>query len=139
MLDSVNFVCFVLSKCKHHCNALRKSIKARMSWHTIQQNEHSPELVHFICQWNFRQPSPLDLKPNAEQIGTRMHSSRMRTARSLSVSHSIRWGGWVLPSPLDTDPQMQTPPPGCRPRLDADTSPWMQTPWIQTPSPLWTE
>ena len=41
---------------------------------------------------------------------TRMHSSRMRTACLLTVSHSIRWGG--LPNP----PWMQTPlPPRCRP------------------------
>ena len=37
---------------------------------------------------------------------TRMHFSRMRTARSLTVSHSIQWGGDCLrnPSPLHADP-----------------------------------
>ena len=38
-----------------------------------------------------------------------MHSSRMRTARSLTVSRSIGGGG------------VSVQPPGCRP-------PWMQTP-----------
>ena len=52
-----------------------------------------------------------------------MHSSRMRTARLLAVSRSIRWGG--LPNLLDADhPGMQTP--RCRP-------PSMQTPRMQTP------
>ena len=44
----------------------------------------------------------------------RMHSSRMHTARSLTVSRSIQWGGGNCPLPLDADPP------------DAD-SPWMQT------------
>ena len=43
---------------------------------------------------------------------TRLHSSRMRTARSLTVSRSIQ-GGWFCP-----------PSHGCRP------------PWMRTPSPL---
>ena len=75
-----------------------------------------------------------------------MHSSRMRTARSLTVFHSIGGGRSAQPPEcrtplnadpfqdadfLDADPQMQTP-------LDADP-PWMQTPldadppWMQTP------
>ena len=43
---------------------------------------------------------------------TRMHSSRMCTARSLTISRSIRWGG-DLPTPLDADPppSMQRPLP----------------------------
>ena len=55
----------------------------------------------------------------------------MRTARSLTVSHSIQWG--VLPNPpwmqipLDVDPLHAEPPgcrsPGCRPPLDADLPP----------------
>ena len=34
-----------------------------------------------------------------------MHSNRMRTARSLTISRSIRWrgGGAVCPNPLDAD------------------------------------
>ena len=44
-----------------------------------------------------------------------MHSSMMRTARSLTVSRSIRWGGGSVQSPLDADPLMQTP--------------WMQNDW----------
>ena len=36
---------------KQVCTLLmRISINARMSWHTIQQIEHTPELVYFICQ-----------------------------------------------------------------------------------------
>ena len=38
-------------------------------------------------------------------IKTRMHSSRMHTTCSLTVSHSIRLrGGGCLPNPLDADP-----------------------------------
>ena len=50
-----------------------------------------------------------------------MHSSRMRTAGSLTVSHRIG-GGSAQPLPL----QMQTPPDAYPP--DADLRPWMQTP-----------
>ena len=32
-----------------------------------------------------------------EKLETRMHSSRMRTARSLTVSRSIRWRGVACP------------------------------------------
>ena len=43
MLVSVNFGCFAPSRCEcYHCNAMRKAIKARMNWHKIQQNEHTP-------------------------------------------------------------------------------------------------
>ena len=43
MLDSVNFGCFVLSRCEHfHYNAVRKSIKVRMNWYKTQQIEHTP-------------------------------------------------------------------------------------------------
>ena len=61
---------------------------------------------------------------------TRMHSSRMRTAHSLTIFYSIPCIlGESLPNPLDADPLppgyrppwMQTPSPGCRPS-------WMQTP-----------
>ena len=41
---------------------------------------------------------------------TRMHSSRMRTARSLIVSRSIRLGARGLPNPLDVDPPDAAPP-----------------------------
>ena len=54
-----------------------------------------------------------------------MHSSRMRTARSLTISHSIP--GVICPTPLDADP------PGCRPFLHADP-PWMLTPAGYRPS-----
>ena len=39
-----------------------------------------------------------------------MHSSRMRTAQSLTISHSIQWGG-VCPTPPDADPLDADPPP----------------------------
>ena len=42
-----------------------------------------------------------------------MHSSRMRTARLLTVCRSIRWA--VCPIPL-----LDADPPGCRLPLDAD-------------------
>ena len=51
----------------------------------------------------------------------------MRTARSLTVSHSIQWGFFSTPldaDPLDVDTLHAEPPgcrpPGCRPPLDAD-------------------
>ena len=44
---------------------------------------------------------------------TRLHSSRMRTARLLAVSHSIRWGG-VCPTPWMQKPPPNTDPTGCR-------------------------
>ena len=91
------------------------------------------------------------------KYNTRMHSSRMRTASLLTVSHSVRGGGLAQPphprcrppgcrspptdaDPLDANtPWMQTPygrPPGGRPfSLDADPL-WMQTPWTQTPFSL---
>ena len=64
-----------------------------------------------------------------------MHSSRIRTARSLTVSHSIP-GGYAQPTmDADTSPGCR-PLPECRPP-DADPHrcrlPWMQLPWIQTP------
>ena len=49
---------------------------------------------------------------------TRMHSSMMCTARSLTISRSIRWGGG-LPTPLGCRPPSldADPLPGCRPPL----------------------
>ena len=79
----------------------------------------------------------------------RMHSSRMRTARLLTVSRSIPYvsGEGVCPTLLDahphwmqTHPWMQTPYPWMQIDLDADPPPldadppWRQTPlWMQTP------
>ena len=66
------------------------------------------------------------------RINTRMHSSRMHTTCSLTVSHSIRLGGGMSAQPLgcrsdpaDADPhwKQSPPPPRCRtptPPLDAD-------------------
>ena len=70
---------------------------------------------------------------------TRMHSSRMRTAHSLTVFHSIRSAQppWMQTPWMQTT-LMQTPtagyrslPPGCR--SPGAQPPWMQTPWMQTP------
>ena len=42
-LDLLNFGCFVSSRCElFHCNAMRKSIKARMNWHKIERFEYTP-------------------------------------------------------------------------------------------------
>ena len=58
-----------------------------------------------------------------------MHSSRMLTACSLTVSSSIRGGP---DPPTDADSLDADPSP-----LDADPPPPMQTtPWMQTPRPL---
>ena len=53
-----------------------------------------------------------------------MHSSRMLTARLLTVSH-VSWGGGLPNTPLDADPFLDADPTGGRP-LEAD--PQMQTP-----------
>ena len=84
-------------------------------------------------------------------VKTRMHFSRMRTARLLTISCSARRGGSAHPP--DADPPLdpilpgcrpplhsldaEPPLPGCRPLLDADPHPWMQTPtpWMQNPPP----
>ena len=50
-----------------------------------------------------------------------MHSSRMRTTHSLTVSTVSQAG---LPIPLDADPPDADPPPM--------QTPQMQTPWMQT-------
>ena len=67
---------------------------------------------------------------------TNMHSSRMRNARSLTISHSIRWGMSAKPPPphwmqtplQDADPRVQTPS-GCKP----PHSHQIQTPQGTTP------
>ena len=48
----------------------------------------------------------------------RMHSSRMHTARSLTVSRSIQWGGGAAGGELPTPSGCK--PPRCRLPLDAD-------------------
>ena len=53
---------------------------------------------------------------------TRMHSSRIRTARLLTVSRSIPWGEGGLPNPPDADPLLDADPP---PLLDADPHPFL--------------
>ena len=47
------------------------------------------------------------------QLKTRMHSSRMRTAHSLTVARSIWWGGLSNPPWMQT-PSLNADPPGCR-------------------------
>ena len=58
---------------------------------------------------------------------TRMHSSRMRTAHLLTISHSAQ-GGLPTPvtNPLDAHPPGGRDPPGGRHPMEADT-PWRQT------------
>ena len=80
---------------------------------------------------------------------TRMHSSRMHTAPSLTVSRNI-WGE-VCAAPLDADPPGCRPPsprcrpPGCRPpsrmKTTLDADPLVMWPVMHTgkPPPLWTE
>ena len=42
MLDLVNLDCFASSRREcFHCSAMRTSIKERMSWHKMQQIEHT--------------------------------------------------------------------------------------------------
>ena len=50
-----------------------------------------------------------------------MHSSRMRTARLLTASHSILCRGSAQPPPGCRPPPLGADPPGLRPR-------WMLTP-----------
>ena len=67
---------------------------------------------------------------------TRMHSSKMHTARSLTVSRSIREGLPNQPPTLDADPLlpwMQTPS-GCRPPSGCRT-PWSCDQWYM----LWSQ
>ena len=69
--------------------------------------------------------------PRWQYIKTsRMHSSRMRTAYSLTVSCSILGGG-CLPNPLDADPlhadALDADPPDTDPR--ADTPGYKPSPW----------
>ena len=84
-----------------------------------------------------------------------MHSSRMHTAHSLTISFSIRWGrraaqpltiscsirwggGAAQPPPgcrlLGCRPPLHAVPPGCR-RLGCKPPPGCSPPWIQTPDP----
>ena len=65
-----------------------------------------------------------------------MHSSRMHTARSLTVSHSIRlWGGGgVCPTPLDADPLPPRQNPPRQTSLDAEPSP-QADPLVADPPP----
>ena len=55
MLVLVNFGCFSPSRFSHfHCNAMRKAIKACLSWHKNQQNEHTPGSVnHFLLKCSY--------------------------------------------------------------------------------------
>ena len=60
-----------------------------------------------------------------------MHSSRLRTARSLTVSRSIGGGGGLgvfCPTHPDADPPGCRPPSGCRPPPRCRPPSWMQSP-----------
>ena len=52
-------------------------------------------------------------------LKTKMHSSRMRTVRSLTVSRGIRLGGCTAQPP----PDVRHRPPDAAPPLDADPPP----------------
>ena len=94
---TVNFGCFAPSRCQcFHCNIMRKATNAHKSLHTIQLNEHTPVI-------SVSNPGPVWVKTKR----TRMHSSRMRTARLLTVSRSARGGG--LPTSLEADPLVMWP------------------------------
>ena len=59
-----------------------------------------------------------------------MHSSRLRTARSLTVSRSIGGGGGLgvfCPTHPDADPPGCRPPSGCRPPPRCRPPSWMQS------------
>ena len=62
---------------------------------------------------------------------TRMHSCRMRTARSLTVSHSIHWGGMCvpcMPAAMHAPTTHYPPPPPCMPHHHACHLPCMPPP-----------
>ena len=81
-----------------------------------------PFLVSYtVCaDWSYVRLLKLNYQPgttSALRKYTRMHSGKMRTARLLTLSRSIRWGGG-LPTPPEADhsqrqtfPWMQSPPP----------------------------
>ena len=51
VLVLVNFACFALTRRKHyHCNAMRKTFKTCMNWHTIQQFDHTPVKIPVLVQ-----------------------------------------------------------------------------------------
>ena len=75
---------------------------------------------------------------------TRMHSDKMRAARSLAISHRLRLGGGVcsiplwMQTPLDAEAPLQADPSRQTPQADPlERSPFAdpprQTPWMQTP------
>ena len=48
VLDSLNFDCFVSSRCEYlHCNAMRTSIKAHMNWHKHFSKSSTSSLKKF--------------------------------------------------------------------------------------------
>ena len=83
------------------------------------------------CKWDLGKFNLLLTASSAKDQSTRIHSSWMRTARSLTVSRSILAGGSADPLNADSPWIMQTPPgcrpPQCRPLngdpLDEDTPP----------------
>ena len=67
-----------------------------------------------IISFNKKNPVIIpSTKVIAEQ--TKMHSSRMRSARLLTISHSMQWGlgvgGGSAQPPLDAEPILDADPP----------------------------
>ena len=80
-----------------------------------------PFLVSYtVCaDWSYVRLLKLNYQPGTTSAlikYTRIHSGKMRTARLLTLSRSIRWGGSAHPPEADhsqrqTFPWMQSPPP----------------------------
>ena len=76
-----------------------------------------PFLVSYtVCaDWSYVRLLKLNYQPGTTSAlikYTRIHSGKMRTARLLTLSRSIRWGG--LPTPRRQTIPRGRPSPGCR-------------------------
>ena len=73
-------------------------------------------------------------------LRTRMHSSRMRTAHSLTVSRSICWGACMACTPpvMHAPPATHAPCHACCPAMHTTPSPHMP-PSHACPPPPWTD
>ena len=116
----------------------------------------SPEFVLFFLGFSQAKTTHLlylsfQIKlPNQNFMETRMHSSRMRTARSLPYRGGLNrnWMDRDSPAqrpPLNRDPLWkETPGPRCPDRKPQTETRWTETPlWTETPPseqrPSWTE
>ena len=73
----------------------------------------STDYIIKVCRYMYRYHRNLD----SEAILKRMHSSRIRSARSLAVSHSICWGHACHACPLPHMPPCHACPPPHMPSL----------------------